>query len=469
MDVVPNEAESTIICAAGGLIWKDRGRKLALIRRTKDGEEWTLPQRELHIGASWSCSALLDIMKEETGCEIILGKFGGCYADVTKGRHKVMLFWNMDWVRDLTEVVDICWCTVPEASRRLKNPVEKRVVTDKEAIVGHGWSFAPAQKTGLKSWWRKFWLSASARRLTELLSPYPIELDHLIGLAKDKNVDLSWTEPAKSLLSEASEALKECDEDRGWHCFLAAQRMELRGLKQVNEEAFQIRCKTIHQEALDKLRSWRKERVVGLLGNVVVESQLPAKGSLAQSAAGTGSPGSPSPNQRTVSLEAICEVAQLLHSHFDNDGVKRRAGRKQMQLLVGVALVVVTVWLVFLFRWPELQSELHEEPRVGSAPLMVSVILFGLMGASLSGILSTSSDPAKIRIPDLLFSFRVTLARLVVGVLSAVAASVMFMSEFLKIGDLKLSSSGILLVALAAGFSERLVVSALSKVTGDKG
>jgi hypothetical protein len=105
-----------------------------------------------------------------------------------------------------------------------------------------------------------------------------------------------------------------------------------------------------------------------------------------------------------------------------------------------------------------------------AAVLMATVMLFGLMGASLSGILSTFSDPGRVKIPDLLFSFRVTLARLVVGVLAALAASVMLMSGFLKIGvgvgDMK-TTGVILFAALAAGFSERLVVRALSKAAGD--
>lgn len=448
MDKAQNEVESTVIRAAGGLIWRDSasGRQLAVIRRTRHGEEWTLPKGKLHPDEPWSSAALREV-KEETGCEVTLSTLAGCNAYVTNGKPKLVLFWNMDLVRDgqpqdSGEVKEVRWLTVSEALQHLKHSGEKRV------LEGHDWFSIPTWNTRLKSWWKRLRLSASAERLMDSLNCYSIELNHLIHLAEEKPMpDKSWAADALALLGEAREALKEGDENRGWTCFHAAQRMELWGLHAVNPEWLKLRGKTIQHEALNKLKSWRKERVKGILSNVS------------------------STDQRTLSLEAICEVAHILHSHFDNEAVKRRAGMKQMKLLVFLAVAAVLLWLALLPSWDNFQSQLAEEPQVKSAAvLMATVMLFGLMGASLSGILSTFGDPGRVKIPDLLFSFRVTLARLVVGVLSALAASVMLMSGFLKIGvgvgDMK-TTGVILFAALAAGFSERLVVRALSKAAGD--
>lgn len=216
--------------------------------------------------------------------------------------------------------------------------------------------------------------------------------------------------------------------------------MELQGWQVVNPAEFKVRGETIYHEALNKLKSWRKERVKGI--------------SLA--------------DQKTLSLEAVCEVARILHEHFDNEAIKRRAAIKQMLLLVCVALAVLLLWWALVYFLPAFRFDLNYVPQVGYPALTATVMLFGTMGGSLSGILSTFSDPRRVKIPDLFLSFRVTLARLVVGALSALAASVMLMSGFLKIGKMDTTTGVILSVALAAGFSERLVVSALSKAASEK-
>jgi hypothetical protein len=316
----------------------------------------------------------------------------------------------------------------------------------------------------LKSWRKRFWLSASAQRLGESLASYSIELQALIQQAEDKKLgDQSWGTSARALLDKAKEALEEGDEDRGWHCFLAAQRLELRILHAVNPAALQLRGQTLRVEAEDKLKSWRKERVQQVVRNA--EPDQPTVPG--QSGPTTGGPPPASPDQGTMSLEEISEIAEILHRHFDNGAIKRRAQGKHLLRLISVGLALALLWLVLLSFSPDLRAKMGEDPDIWLPRLTLAVMLFGVLGASLSGLLSTFSDPDKVKIPELLFSFRVTLARLVVGLLSAVAASVMLTSRFLRIGDLEPSTVVILLAALAAGFSERLVTGALKKAAGD--
>ena len=67
MCVAQNNAESKVICAAGGLIWKksDQGRALALIRRPQHADEWMLPKVELDIDGPSSYTALCTKMNAE--------------------------------------------------------------------------------------------------------------------------------------------------------------------------------------------------------------------------------------------------------------------------------------------------------------------------------------------------------------------------------------------------------------------
>jgi 8-oxo-dGTP diphosphatase len=119
MNNLQNEIESTVIRAAGGLIWRDSatGRQLEVIRRARYGEEWTLPKGKLQPEESWSHAALREV-KEETGCEVALGALVGCNAYVKDGKPKLVLFWNMDLAHegqreDLGEGVSDHFCWLP--------------------------------------------------------------------------------------------------------------------------------------------------------------------------------------------------------------------------------------------------------------------------------------------------------------------------------------------------------------------
>lgn len=138
MHTPQDEIESSVIRAAGGVIWRDspRGRELAVIRRTRHGEEWTLPKGKLQSGESWSQAALREV-SEETGCEVTLGSLAGCHAYLADRHPKLVLFWNMELVRagepnDSGEVKELRWLTVPDALKCLKHPGEKRILTEIE-------------------------------------------------------------------------------------------------------------------------------------------------------------------------------------------------------------------------------------------------------------------------------------------------------------------------------------------------
>jgi p-aminobenzoyl-glutamate transporter AbgT len=87
------------------------------------------------------------------------------------------------------------------------------------------------------------------------------------------------------------------------------------------------------------------------------------------------------------------------------------------------------------------------------------------MGAAFSALISLASQSAAQTIPEQVFTYRITLARQAVGLLSALAVYVLVASEFLQIGKLPVTPALVLLAAFGAGFSERLVVRALERLT----
>jgi 8-oxo-dGTP diphosphatase len=132
-------ADSGIIQAAGGLVWRvspeGLGRELAVIFRTRH-HDWTLPKGKLKPGEKWQEAACREV-KEETGCAVEMGDFVGCisYMDEGKGVPKVVLFWNMTLVGDCRfkpseEVGEVLWLSPSDALKRLDHPAEKSLLID---------------------------------------------------------------------------------------------------------------------------------------------------------------------------------------------------------------------------------------------------------------------------------------------------------------------------------------------------
>ena len=113
--------------------------------------------------------------------------------------------------------------------------------------------------------------------------------------------------------------------------------------------------------------------------------------------------------------------------------------------------------------WAALGLPLAGNPaRAGDSRMVASAMLFGIMGASVSSIFSLAKGSTAARIPDQLVSFWITLARLAVGGMAALVVYAFLLSGLLQIGR---PTPGLMLaIAFAAGFSERLVISAVETV-----
>jgi 8-oxo-(d)GTP phosphatase len=127
------EARLAIVRTAGGILWRGGpGRpRLAVIHRPRQGD-WTLPKGKLDRGEGWRAAALREVL-EETGCVARLGAFAGatCY-DVKRGL-KVVLYWNMELVREgrlerLHEVDEVRWLAPDDALGLLDHARERRLV-----------------------------------------------------------------------------------------------------------------------------------------------------------------------------------------------------------------------------------------------------------------------------------------------------------------------------------------------------
>lgn len=417
-----------VIRAAGGLVWRDsadgKGKELAVIRRNRySGEGWTLPKgKVIPEDKTWQEAAEREV-GEETGWEVCVKGFVGCNSYTVNGTPKVVLYWNMSLTgkphsKDSGEVKEVQWIAPEEALEKLHHAGDRALLSTAVEV-----NRAP-QLEG-KLWRNTYW-----NRLVSSLPPYRIELEHLISLTQKP--DSPWISTSRSLIIEAGKALKAGNEDLGWRCFLAAQRVELSGL---SEGALQARSHSILAEANQKLDGWRKKSVVDLL------AQKPASGAECVVP------------KTKITVEEACEAALILHEHYGNVQQRLRFHKRLLGALALIALVALAVWVGVVLRGFRFD--------VSEGRLLPSVMLFGIMGASFSGILSLSHGVSQARIPEQRVNSWIALARQVVGIVSALVAYSLLSSGLLKIGGIALDNPHVTLaVSFAAGFSERLVVRA---------
>lgn len=125
-----------LIRAAGGLLWrdgKDGKRRLAVVHRPHR-EDWSLPKGKLEVGEGWEAAALREV-EEETGCKARIVSFAGVVHYVPRRTPKVVVYWNMELVKEgplehLEEVDEVAWLTREEALKRLDHETERELLVE---------------------------------------------------------------------------------------------------------------------------------------------------------------------------------------------------------------------------------------------------------------------------------------------------------------------------------------------------
>lgn len=123
-----------VVLAAGGVLWRRNGGsvRIALIRRNRYGEEWSLPKGKLEEGESFEMAALREVL-EETCCEASIGGFVGAVDYYAGKRPKVVLFYDMELEEEREfipsdEVGRLEWIAPEEALERLSYGTEREVM-----------------------------------------------------------------------------------------------------------------------------------------------------------------------------------------------------------------------------------------------------------------------------------------------------------------------------------------------------
>jgi 8-oxo-dGTP diphosphatase len=123
---------SSVIQAAGGLLWRNRGkREIAVIHRPRY-DDWSLPKGKLHKSETWEEAAIREV-EEETYCRVSLGDFAGCICYLFDGRPKIVLYWNMAVIHERRfepreEVDQLVWLSLEAAKVKLSYEAERALL-----------------------------------------------------------------------------------------------------------------------------------------------------------------------------------------------------------------------------------------------------------------------------------------------------------------------------------------------------
>jgi hypothetical protein len=247
--------------------------------------------------------------------------------------------------------------------------------------------------------------------------------------------------------------LRDGHENAAFRCFLAAQRVALFGL---TGEELSHRRDALRQEAGKIDTAWRKEAIGRLLE--------PKKAAIGWWMKCRG---------KQLSAHTLYEATLLRDEYFHNRYFKQSLLQSQLTLLSVLMAVAFVLFLALLLiptpPWlagPVLANS--NDTRALDAKTLLLVALIGIVGAAFSAMVSTAKVEPKGPIPEHLSQRTLTIARAALGAPAAVVAALVLRTTFWQVGNVDASDIFVMLVvAFAAGFSERLVVRAVESVSGN--
>jgi 8-oxo-dGTP pyrophosphatase MutT (NUDIX family)/uncharacterized membrane protein YiaA len=425
----PTGAQPPLEVDAGGILL-DRpllaGPRLAVIRRP-NRSDWSLPKGHVEKDETLRAAAEREI-KEETGYSAkYLGPAGAMTYDGSGGAPKSVTYFyflrreDPPPSKELDGVAEVAWMTFDEARDRVTYPDLRDFLA----------SLTPPPVPVRRRWWERLLRlgkGISNERLLSAINIYELEMlglrsrprGHNAAWSAARNDELDsrwWRTPADELLSLARARAAARRVDAAWDALHASQRFSLYELE--NDE-LTARAKALNAEVDSKLEGWRKS------------------GALAALARTAGWP----PRQ-------LIAAQQIFDEHTTNVYVRlRMASHRIILAAILLALTILGLWL------PIALGAFSTGPMVlRDAGLYWGVMLLGMFGAMLSLSLDSSKgEGARSRIYEFTTTrFAVPIARLAIGAGAAVVSVATVQAA------VESTEPWMYLVAIPAGFSERLV------------
>ena len=276
-------------------------------------------------------------------------------------------------------------------------------------------------------------------RLAGDLSCYKPLLEKRISESTDPNGQ--WAIQAKALVKESEKYLNENKIDEAWKSFHAAKRMEVYDMN--DQERLAI-AKSLFREA-EKLNEWRREAIISLLGKVKEGVTV------------------------TPSAETLIQAIDLKDEAYNNLYYQNRLSRNQFWLLSGLLFWVIAGIVIFFGTViHNLGSSFASEMSLTG--YIIGVLLFGLLGALTSAILSTRHSSRSSRISEIGSSQVITMSKIFIGAGFSIFIFLLLRSsvaDSIKLFSFTISQPfDYFAIAFASGFTERLAQKSIELLIG---
>jgi len=264
------------------------------------------------------------------------------------------------------------------------------------------------------------------RRLCNEINGVEVDLQNI---AQYNNQHSDRVNSATASLNLAKCSLGERDYNGGWLHLHNAKRELLHVL---SETELSARITVLRREAADKLYSWRKKAFEDLT------------------------------NEKTnPTIANVVEAQKLIDDHANNHWLKIWTLKSQLKYIILVLSLVAIGLITLAFNQPLFKQNAAD----GEWPFVLGVILFGILGACVSGVLSTERAKVNAHIPDQVISNLITFTRLAMGGVVAIAAYCFLQMKVIQFsqGSYEAVCFG---MAFVSGFSERLVLRTVETLSG---
>lgn len=221
-------------------------------------------------------------------------------------------------------------------------------------------------------------------RLAGELSSYKPQLE--MRITNSNAANLQWAIQAKELIKDSEKFLNENKIDEAWKSFHAAKRLVVFDM---NDNERLANAKSLYRET-EKLNEWRKESINNLLAKKPEGvTEIPA-------------------------VETLMHAMELKDEAYDNQFYLNRLSRNLfwwLAILLFVAITGIVLYFALIIR--EMGNDYPWD--LSFTGYIVGVLLFGLLGALTSAIVSTRMLSKSPRISELGSSQVVTFSKIFVG------------------------------------------------------
>ncbi|HNW54858.1 MAG TPA: hypothetical protein PKN21_11345 [Bacteroidales bacterium] len=250
-----------------------------------------------------------------------------------------------------------------------------------------------------------------------------------------------WAIQAKELLRDAERYLQQNKIDEGWKSFHAAQRLTI--CVMTDQELLAV-AKSLFREA-EKFNEWRKEAIINLLGK------------------------RPEGVTAIPTAEALTHASELRDEAYDNLFYLNRLVRNLFWMLCTLLFLTISgIVIYFIGIIGEMGKNYVTD--LSLTGYLVGVLLFGLLGALTSAIVSTRQLTDSPRISELGSSQVITMSKIFIGAGFSVFIFLLLKSSLAKHIDIfsfNISQPlDYFAIAFASGFTERFAQKAINLLLG---